>query len=155
MPLDEELRLQYGILIHDIRDFKKQQWLVTSYTVSIHVLLAGALKLFLNSRPLSTTATTFFLVVAWFSFVSGMLLLWKHHCMAYEARKRLIELQGQVLEKNDDYFEKKNPKGYSEISFDSRTPILLNCFMLIAVILITWITLSSYCSGIAIHRMLF
>jgi hypothetical protein len=94
--MDEYLRLAYQSALEDIRFFKKQQWMVTNYTILIYGSMIAVSKL---TKSIGNEWLT---CIAGAIGVLSFLLIIQLHCSTEKARNRINEVKKAVGEQEKD-----------------------------------------------------
>jgi len=87
---DEYIRLAYQAALEDMRFFKRQQWIVTNYTVLIYGAIIAV------SRVIKSAGNE------WFTYITGIiallsfLLIIQLHCSTQKARNRRNAIKERI-----------------------------------------------------------
>jgi len=136
--------LLYQLLIDDIRDWKRQQWLVATTTATGHMALVGTLSLLREfGRTLSCSDRWALGTLAWLAVLGGIATLWKLHAGTHQSRQRLLEIERVMPEENKRLFMGWNPKNYGELSCGVLVPVMLTAAISVSGGLVTWIVMAA------------
>jgi len=87
---DEYIRLAYQSALEDIRFFKRQQWIVTNYTVLIYGAIIAV------SRIVKSAGNEWFTYIAGIVALLSLLLIIQLQCSTQKARNRKNAVQEKI-----------------------------------------------------------
>jgi hypothetical protein len=89
---DDYIRLAYQSALEDIRFFKKQQWIVTNYTLLIYGAILAA------SRVIASSGNEWFAYILGIVGLLSLFLIGQLQCSTIRARDRKNAIRGRVSE---------------------------------------------------------